>query len=120
MRRALVCVALFAVGCAARPARVAAPTVIEDADGIPIAMSPAALLAPGAIRALTAALAHRGLLPSSLVGDKLDERVERAIAALQKQQKLPATGLPNYETVAALGLSPREVFRGYARHANEQ
>lgn len=112
-------VAALAAGCAGGQKRLApgAPEVIQDGSGIPVAMSPASLLVPGAVRAITVVLAERGLLPRDHVGDKLDDAAMHALGALQKQKDLPVTGLPNYETIAALGLPPEKVFRPYQKPA---
>ena len=107
-------VAVAVAGCATSHARVAVPDVIDDGSGIPVAVSPAALLAPGGVRALSSALAERHLLPRARVGDQLDADVEKAIATLQRREEMPVTGLPTYATVAALGLSPEKVFRPVA------
>ena len=40
----------------------------------------------------------------------LDEPTQRALGAFQKAEALPETGMPDYETLARLGLDPSDVF----------
>ncbi len=40
----------------------------------------------------------------------LDEETQRALGAFQKSERLPETGMPDYETLARLGFKPSDVF----------
>ncbi|PZR18784.1 MAG: hypothetical protein DI536_02580 [Archangium gephyra] len=40
----------------------------------------------------------------------LDEKTQRALGAFQKSEHLPETGMPDYETLARLGMKPSDVF----------
>lgn len=110
-RGATTWIVLLLAGCATTASKRAIPPVVENGSGIPVAMSPSALLLPGGVRKLTTALADRQLLPRSDVGDELDDAVEHALAQFQERAKLPVTGLPSYQTASALGLSPEQIFR---------
>jgi len=41
---------------------------------------------------------------------RLDDATQESLRKYQKDQGLPATGLPDYETLRRLGLKPEEVF----------
>ena len=42
---------------------------------------------------------------------KLDTKTQEALRAFQKDQKLPDTGLPDYETIRRLGVKPEDIFQ---------
>jgi hypothetical protein len=86
------------------------PQPIADTSGIPVAASPAGLLLPGAERRLQQTLVARGVLPADRVTGTLDPTTQRALQRFQRQHHLPATGLPGYATVEALGLPLSGIF----------
>jgi hypothetical protein len=74
---------------------------------IPVAASPEGLLAPGAEAQIRDKLASGGYL------DKNDEdaSLQTGLRKFQKARDLPQTGIPNHETVQALGLDPGLIFK---------
>jgi peptidoglycan hydrolase-like protein with peptidoglycan-binding domain len=42
---------------------------------------------------------------------KLDTKTQDALRAFQKEQQLPDTGLPDYESIRRLGVKPEEVYQ---------
>ncbi|HVY37862.1 MAG TPA: peptidoglycan-binding domain-containing protein [Polyangia bacterium] len=97
------------------PERVAAPRAEGSAhrdnpaqtSGIPVASSPEGLLAPGAEAQIRDKLADGGYL------DKDDKAgsLESGLRKFQKARDLPQTGIPNHETIQALGLDPARIFK---------
>jgi peptidoglycan hydrolase-like protein with peptidoglycan-binding domain len=72
-------------------------------------MDPDELLKPQAVVKLQQALATAGFKRDWVAG-KLDEETTAALRKLQQEKKLPATGVPDEKTAAALGLSASEIF----------
>jgi Putative peptidoglycan binding domain/Domain of Unknown Function (DUF748) len=95
------------VSVVARPTAERAETALGE---IPLSLSPAGLLRPGAERLLQKALIRRGALSPGHVTGKLDETTRAGLARFQADVGLAATGLPTYSTVRALGLAAAEVF----------
>jgi peptidoglycan hydrolase-like protein with peptidoglycan-binding domain len=78
---------------------------------IPVASTPQGLLKEGAVRKIQERLRARGLLAGDPIADQLDADTRAALAKFQKQEGLPATGLPSYETARHLGLDLDEIFQ---------
>ena len=78
-----------------------------ETKGIPVASSPAGLLAPGAESQIRDKLSDAGYL------DKKDEHtsLDAGLRKFQKAHDLPETGIPDHKTVSALGLDPGRVFK---------
>ncbi len=87
----------------------AAQVAERTAEGVPLATSPAGLLKPGAERKIQEKLASDGLLKSEKRGE-LDEPTRAALRRFQDSHDLPATGLPDHETIRRLGLDPNDLF----------
>jgi hypothetical protein len=81
----------------------------EPRGTVPVATKPEALLAPGADEKIRERLVANGYLADDAkpsVGAMRD-----SIRRFQRAQDLPATGVPDHETVERLGLDPDETFR---------
>ncbi|MFL5305117.1 MAG: peptidoglycan-binding domain-containing protein [Polyangia bacterium] len=96
------------------PDRVAAPRAEPahhdnptQTSGIPVASSPEGLLAPGAEAQIRDKLADGGYMAKN---DK-DASLESGLRRFQKARDLPQTGIPNHETIQALGLDPNRIFK---------
>ena len=63
---------------------------------------------PEGLKKLQTALASKDAKEDE--NGQLDSQTQEALRAYQKKQGLPATGLPDYETLRRLGLKPDEVF----------
>lgn len=111
---AIMLVAALAGGCSSVPTgdrNVTPPEILIDASGIPVAISPGAMLRAGAAREIDVRLAEQGLLEAGQVNDQLDDATQQGLQRAQRRAGLPATGMPSYATVEALGLSPEDVFQ---------
>jgi peptidoglycan hydrolase-like protein with peptidoglycan-binding domain len=98
-----------------RPAREkSATTTALKGDEVPIARTPAGLLQPDATKKLQEKLAASGELDEGDVSGKLDEPTRRALRKFQDSKNLPATGVPDDETIRKLGLDPKQIFRSKA------
>ncbi|HYG67597.1 MAG TPA: peptidoglycan-binding domain-containing protein [Anaeromyxobacteraceae bacterium] len=84
-------------GVGAEPGRPQAPA------------APEGLLTDGTIGALQRALADRGLLRGHRRGE-LDEPTSAALRRFQEREGLAATGLPDRETLARLGIDPEKAY----------
>jgi len=69
------------------------------------------MVEPGAMKKIQEKLADTDLLKRDDVSGKLDEPTRRALRRFQDGKDLPATGVPDDETVRKLGLDPKDVFR---------
>ena len=78
-------------------------------DAVPVATAPDALLVPGAEREIRERLIAGGYLAAD--ADKSNGATRAAVRKFQKAQDLPATGVPDAETVKRLGLDPDKTFR---------
>jgi hypothetical protein len=78
-----------------------------ETTGIPVASSPEGLLAPGAEDQIRGKLADGGYL------DKNDQHasLDAGLRKFQKARDLPETGIPDHQTVQALGLDPGRIFK---------
>jgi peptidoglycan hydrolase-like protein with peptidoglycan-binding domain len=83
----------------------------------PLATSPAGLLKPEAVEAIQGKLASRGALAKDDRSGKLDDPTRKALRAFQRDNNLPATGMPDDLTVKKLGLDPGQIFRATPRGA---
>lgn len=81
----------------------------------PLATSPAGLLKPEAVEAIQGKLASRGELGRDDRSGKLDDPTRKALRAFQRENNLPATGMPDDLTVKKLGLDPGQIFRATPR-----
>jgi peptidoglycan hydrolase-like protein with peptidoglycan-binding domain len=64
------------------------------------------------IKKLQRALATRQKAVAGLQeSGKLDTKTQEALRAFQKEQQLPDTGLPDYESIRRLGVKPEEVYQ---------
>ncbi len=72
-----------------------------------MATAPEALLAPGADHEIRQRLVAGGFLAR----DASDAATREGIRRFQRAQDLPATGVPDAETVKRLGLDPDKTFR---------
>lgn len=92
-----------------------APVLEHGAEtGIPVSSSPQGLLREGAELRLQRRLKARGLLSEAECTGRLDAPTIRALRAFQKDEGLPTTGLPSYETVDHLGLDLDDIFHTVA------
>jgi peptidoglycan hydrolase-like protein with peptidoglycan-binding domain len=87
----------------------------RPAADVPIAASPADLLKPGAEQRIQERLASEGLLDHQDVSGKLDGKTRQALRRFQQSSDLPATGVPDQETVRKLGLDPEQTFRSQSQ-----
>ena len=71
--------------------------------------TPEGLLGADAVRDVQRALADRGLLGPHREGD-LDNATSAAVRKFQEQEGLAATGLPDRETLRALGVSAERAY----------
>lgn len=78
-----------------------------DAPRVPA--TPEGLIGADAVREVQRALAHRGLLGAHREGD-LDVPTSAAVKKFQEQQGLAATGMPDRETLRALGVSAERAY----------
>lgn len=76
-----------------------------ETKGIPVAASPEGLLAPGAEDQIRGKLADGGYL------DRKDGSVDAGLRKFQKAKDLPETGIPDHQTIKALGLDPGRIFK---------
>ena len=70
---------------------------------------PEGILRPEAVRAIQAALANKGLPTGH--GGTLDAKTRAGLETLQRKANLAQTGLPDRETLRALGLDPDTLLR---------
>ena len=87
--------------------RKAAPA--GDPGAVPVATAPEALLAPGADHEIRQRLVAGGFLAGD--AGPSDAATREGIRRFQRAQDLPATGVPDAETVKRLGLDPDKTFR---------
>jgi hypothetical protein len=83
------------------------PASSGDPDAVPVATAPEALLAPGAEHEIRQRLVAGGFLAR----DASDAATREGVRRFQRAQDLPATGVPDAETVKRLGLDPDKTFR---------
>ena len=86
------------------PASKRAPEPASKPGDVPVSTSPSGLLAPGADDKIRDKLAAAGF-PAHGKSSK------EALRRFQRANDLPATGIPDHETVKKLGLDPGDIFR---------
>lgn len=79
------------------------------ADGVPLATAPAGLLAPGAEKKIRDRLVAEGFLADD--AKRPEGAMSEGLRRFQRARDLPATGVPDDQTVKDLGLDPDEIFR---------
>ena len=80
-------------------------------DGPPLATGPEGLMTEGAVEKIQERLRDRDLLKGDAPSGNWDERTRTALRDFQRDNGLPATGMPDDVTVGKLGLKPADVFR---------
>jgi len=78
-------------------------------EAVPVATAPDALLKPGADDKIRERLGAGGFLPRDAKASEGSMR--DGLRRFQKANDLPATGVPDHETVKKLGLDPDQTFR---------
>jgi hypothetical protein len=86
------------------PARKRPPEPASQPEDVPVSTSPAGLLAPGADDKIRDKLASAGFAADG-------KSSKEALRRFQRANDLPATGIPDHETVKKLGLDPNQIFR---------
>jgi peptidoglycan hydrolase-like protein with peptidoglycan-binding domain len=79
--------------------------------GLPISSTTHGILQDGAERKIQRALQEKGLLEGQQAEGQLDPATREALRKFQKQEGLPPTGLPSYETVRHLHLDLDSIFQ---------
>lgn len=69
-----------------------------------------AMFKPEGLEAMQKALQEKKIEAIEVTG-LLDTQTQEALRAFQRAQKLPDTGLPDFETLRRLGLKPDEVYQ---------
>ena len=87
--------------------------------GLPISSTAHGILQDGAELKLQRAQQKQGLLDGSQAEGQLDPPTREALRKFQKQEGLPPTGLPSYETVHHLHLDLDSIFQT-ASHPRER
>ena len=77
-------------------------------DDVPVSTTPGGLLAPGAEDKIRERLAADGFLPGD--GKSSEAAQREGLKRFQRAKDLPATGVPDHETVKRLGLDPNQIF----------
>ena len=72
----------------------------------PLAKAPEGLLTPGAEQKI-----HDKLSAGGFMKEDANDSTEAALRRFQAAHDLPATGVPDHETVRRLGLNPDDLFR---------
>jgi hypothetical protein len=87
--------------------------------GLPISSTTHGILQDGAEVKIQRALQAKGLLDGQQAAGQLDPPTREALRKFQKQEGLPPTGLPSYETVHHLHLDLDSIFQT-ASHPRER
>ena len=88
------------------PRRLRAPPTAEQQKTVPVAATPEGLLTPGADQKI-----HDKLSASGFLREATHDSTGAALRRFQAAHDLPATGVPDHETVRRLGLNPDDLFR---------
>lgn len=80
-----------------------------DRKATPVATAPEGLLAPGAEKKIRERLADDGFIAKD--ADSNDAAMREGLRRFQTAHDLPATGMPDQETVKRLGLDADQIFR---------
>ncbi len=75
-----------------------------------MASTPQGLMRDGAEKKIQLKLKGKGLLTPEQCNGQLDPPTREALRKFQKGQGIPPTGLPSYETIIRLELSPDAIF----------
>ncbi len=89
----------------------------NEADAVPVASSASQMLEEGALKDLQRKLQKEGMLAEGdkHVTGKWDAASEQALRRFQRDNDLPATGMPDRASAGALGLDPDELFKRAAQ-----
>jgi peptidoglycan hydrolase-like protein with peptidoglycan-binding domain len=103
---------------------IAAPPTKPDhglgaETGTPVSSTPEGLMHDGGEKKIQQRLHAKGLLAEDQCTGKSNPPTQEAIRKFQKEEGLPTTGLPSYETVAHLGLDLDVIFRT-THHSNDR
>jgi hypothetical protein len=79
--------------------------------GLPISSTTHGILQDGAELKIQRSLQEKGLLDGHQAKGQLDPPTREALRKFQKQEGLPSTGLPSYETVRHLHLDLDSIFQ---------
>jgi hypothetical protein len=90
---------------------------LGDETGIPVSSTPKGLMHEGAEKVIQERLRDKGLLKAEQCTGQIDADTRDALRQFQKDEGLPTTGLPSYETVDHLGLKLDAIFRTSAHAA---
>ena len=94
---------------AGRVARKSGAGGADERDSVPIASAPEGLLAPGAEKKIREKLAAGDFIARD--AEPSDAAMREGLRKFQRAKDLPATGVPDHETVKRLGLDPDQIFR---------
>lgn len=91
--------------------KAASPSKESSEDGPPLATGPEGLMTEGGVAKIQDRLRERELLKGDTSSGHWDEPTRTAMREFQRDNGLPATGMPDDVTVGKLGLKPGDVFR---------
>jgi peptidoglycan hydrolase-like protein with peptidoglycan-binding domain len=112
--KTLVGLVVFAAACHTRQVArqdetmKAPPPAREVQSARPVRTTPNAMIPPGQMRKVQVALAQHGQSVNET--GHLDEKTESALRKFQNARGVPATGMPDFETVRLLGLDPQQIY----------
>ena len=101
-----------ASSAAPAPAQAGSPSKSQPSGapgGPPVAMTPAALLKPGAVRQLQEALNKHGI--ETPENGAYDQATQKSLIQFQRKAKIAETGLPDRETLKQLGLDADSMYK---------
>ncbi len=118
MRRAIfLSIALALAGCHAHTVGSGQaeklekpPSAPQVSSERPVRTTPGGMLDPKSVHEVQHALARHGLSPGD--SGQLDASTERALREFQRRKAMAVTGLPDYDTLRALGLDPKQIYVG--------
>lgn len=94
----------------------AGPDPVQGVEtGIPVSSSPQGLMQQGAEKKIQLRLKAQGLLTAEQCTGQLDASTRAALRKFQKEEGIPPTGLPSYETIRRLRLDLGSIFHTVAR-----
>ena len=91
---------------APRTGKLRVPPTGEQPKTTPLAQAPEGLRKPGAEQKI-----HDKLSAEGFMKEDANASTEAALRRFQAAHDLPATGVPDHETVRRLGLNPDDLFR---------
>lgn len=83
----------------------------KEPTGLPLATGPEGLMTEGSVEKIQDQLRERNLLKGDASSGRWDEPTRTAMREFQRDNGLPATGMPDDVSVGKLGLKPGDVFR---------